>query len=163
MSDKPSTLLPTLCPCDRWMDTIVAPVAEKVEKAGRLRYKVPARYCRLEGAINIERVGPAAQLNDYICREEDCIWHKEAVREDSARLHAKSHSETRKCHIFEGHLSAEQLAAREKELKQAVNKRYRERQREKRKHKPGQDQDQGQAPKKPRSQVRASTQEEGDI
>jgi hypothetical protein len=53
------------------------------------------------------------------------------VSADTARLHGKIHSKTKQCHIFEGHLSAEEVAAREKELERAQNKRKREKQRQK--------------------------------
>jgi hypothetical protein len=86
---------------------------------------------RLADCINIERVGPPAKHNDYICREEGCNWHREAVADDTAaRQHANSHSKTMKCHIFEGqgHRSAEVPSARNKE-KRATCKRFLETQR----------------------------------
>lgn len=109
---------------------MLAPYAAKEQVAGRHRYKLPATYCRLRDCINIQRVGPPAKKNAYICRVEGCSWHREAVTDAAARLHAKSHSETKKCHIFEGHLSAEQLAAQKREKNSSACKRYRERQKQ---------------------------------
>lgn len=108
-----------------------APSAEKEERAGRTRYKLPARYCRVEGKINIERVGPPSKKNKFICREEGCSWHRESITSEFARQHARKHSETKKSHIFEGHLSAEQLIAFEKEKQCMASKRYRGKQKEK--------------------------------
>jgi hypothetical protein len=113
------------------MNGVIAPLAEKEERAGRTRYKLPARYCRVEGKINIERVGPPSTKNKYICREEGCSWLRESITSQSARQHAWNHSKTKKSHIFEGHLSAEQLTSLEKEKQCVASKRYRGKQKEK--------------------------------
>jgi hypothetical protein len=107
------------------MSQTLAPVAEKEERGGRTRYKLPTQYCRVEGRINIERVGPPCHQNEYICREEGCDWRRECVTVHRARQHARTHSESKKSHIFEGHLSADQLVARQKEKRRIVVRRYR--------------------------------------
>lgn len=101
-----------------------------LEKEPTKKYKLPARYCRLAHCINIERVGPPAKQNHYICREEGCSWTRNPSCYETARMHAKSHSSTKKCHIFEGHLSAEELTARQREKERATNKRSRDKKRQ---------------------------------
>jgi hypothetical protein len=110
------------------MSVTEVPLAERAKIGGRPSLTPPARHGLLEGAINIERVGPAANWNDFTCREAGCSWHEKGVSVDTARLHAKSHSTTKTCHIFEGHLSAEEVAARDKELKRAANQGCHEKQ-----------------------------------
>lgn len=106
----------------------LVPLAEIIvlgdQKAKALH--VPQGYMILPDHVNIQRIGPKAARNHYVCREVGCTWTKEAVVR-VARKHAEAHD--RPSHIFEGRPRTEVLeeyAAKSR----ATSKRHRDRRRE---------------------------------
>lgn len=53
-----------------------------------------ARFCIIEGCINIERRGPPSKKKHNTCWERVCDWSRRQITAQSAREHAKAHSST---------------------------------------------------------------------
>jgi hypothetical protein len=90
---------------------------------------LPHRLAPRPGKINIERKGHEGKKHDYICCEEGCGWRKKQVGDSTARKHAKTHSTSKACHIFEAK-DPEEVIADLRELKSARNKRYHDKKKE---------------------------------
>lgn len=91
--------------------------------------ELPHRSVPRPGKVNIERKGPQGEKNDYICCEEGCGWQKKQVGDSTARKHAKTHSTSKACHIFEAK-PPEEVITDLLERKSARNKRHHDKKKE---------------------------------